>query len=79
MQNSYQVPLLNNGQNQILTIPQELTLSGTKVLMRKEGQSLIIEPVPAKSLLSLLSTLQDITDDFPDIDQGLKPLDDIVL
>ncbi|MFM7714482.1 MAG: AbrB/MazE/SpoVT family DNA-binding domain-containing protein, partial [Microcystis sp.] len=29
------------------------------------------------SLLSLLTTLPDIADNFPDIDEGLLPLDDI--
>jgi hypothetical protein len=29
------------------------------------------------SLLALLTTLQDITDDFPDIDEGLLPVDNI--
>ncbi|MGK7898650.1 MAG: antitoxin [Xenococcus sp. (in: cyanobacteria)] len=79
MPNSCHVSLVSNGQNQILTIPSEFTLSGTKVLLRKEGDRLVIEPIPANSLLSLLSTLQDISDDFPDIDKGLPPLDEITL
>jgi len=36
----------------------------------KEGEKLIIEPSKKRSLLDLLSTLEDI-------DQGLLPLDDI--
>jgi antitoxin VapB len=62
MQSSRQVSLLSNGQDQVLTIPQELALSGTEVLLRKEGQRLIIEPISPRSLLSLLATLQDISD-----------------
>ncbi len=77
MQNSRHVSLLTSGQDQVLTIPHELALSGTEVLLRKEGHRLIIEPIPSSSLLSLLTTLQDITDDFPNIDEGLLPLDDI--
>ncbi|MBW4540993.1 MAG: AbrB/MazE/SpoVT family DNA-binding domain-containing protein [Myxacorys chilensis ATA2-1-KO14] len=73
MQNSRHVSLLTSGQDQVLTIPPEFALSGTEVLLRKEGHRLIIEPIPPSSLLSLLSTLQDITDDFPDIDDGLLP------
>ncbi|WNZ23113.1 AbrB/MazE/SpoVT family DNA-binding domain-containing protein [Leptolyngbya sp. NK1-12] len=77
MQNSRHVSLLTSGQDQVLTIPHELALPGTEVLLRKEGHRLIIEPIPSSSLLSLLTTLQDITDDFLDIDEGLLPLDDI--
>ncbi|NJR62621.1 MAG: AbrB/MazE/SpoVT family DNA-binding domain-containing protein [Cyanobacteria bacterium CRU_2_1] len=79
MQNSRHVSLLTSGQDQVLTIPHEFALSGTEVLLRKEGHRLIIEPIPPSSLLSLLTTLQDITDNFPDIDKGLLPLDDITL
>lgn len=79
MQNSRHVSLLTNGQNQVLTIPHELALSGTEVLLRKEGHRLIIELIPADSLLSLLTTLPDITDNFPSMDEGLLPLDDITL
>ena len=77
MSNSCHVSLITNGQDQILTIPQEFTLSGTEVLLRKEGHRLIIEIISPNSLISLLTTLQDIVDDFPDIDEGLTSLDDI--
>ena len=77
MQNLRQVSLLTSGQEQVLTIPPELVLSSTEVLLRKEGHRLIIEPISSGSLLSLLTTLPDITDNFPDIDEGLLPLDDI--
>jgi antitoxin VapB len=79
MQNSCHVSLLTSGQDQVLTIPHELTLSSTEVLLRKEGNRLIIEPIPSSSLLSLLTMLPEITDNFPDIDEGLLPLDDIIL
>ena len=79
MQNSRHVFLLTRGQDQVLTIPHELALSSTEVLLRREGHRLIIEPIPSDSLLSLLTTLQDITDNFPDIDEELLPLDDITL
>ncbi len=79
MQNSRHVSLLTNGQDQVLTIPHEFALSGTEVLLRKEGHRLIVEPIPPSPLLSLLTTLQDITDKFPDIDEELLPLNDITL
>ncbi len=42
MQNLRQVSLLTSGQEQVLTIPPELALSSTEVLLRKEGHRLII-------------------------------------
>ena len=77
MQNPFQVSLLRDGLKQILEIPQEFALRGTEVLLRKEGQRLVIEPVASASLLSLLKTLPDISDSFADFDEGLLPLDDV--
>ncbi|NEP09249.1 MAG: AbrB/MazE/SpoVT family DNA-binding domain-containing protein [Symploca sp. SIO2C1] len=79
MPNSCHVHLYRNGQNQVLTIPQEFALPGKEVLLRKVGSRLIIEPIRHDSLLSLLSTLPEITDNFPDVDEELLPLDDIIL
>jgi len=59
--------------------PQEFALSSTEVLLRKEGNRLIIEPISSGSLLSLLATLEDIPENFPNVDEGLLPLDDITL
>ncbi len=79
MSNSCHVYLLRDGQHQVLTIPDEFALSSTEVLLRKEGNRLIIEPISSGSLLSLLATLEDIPENFSNIDEGLLPLDDIVL
>ena len=79
MENSRHVSLQQNGIDQVLTIPPEFALSSTEVLLRKEGQRLVIEPLPSHSLLALLTTLQDIPEPFADIDEGLAPLDDINL
>jgi antitoxin VapB len=79
MSNSCHVYLLRDGQNQVLTIPHEFVLPSTEVLLRKEGNRLIIEPIPSGSLLSLLASLEEITETFPDVDEGLLPLDDITL
>ncbi len=79
MENSRHVSLHQNGIDQVLTIPPEFALSGTEVLLRKEGQRLVIEPLPSHSLLALLTTLPDIPEPFADIDEGLAPLADISL
>jgi antitoxin VapB len=73
------VSLNLKGDEQILMIPREFAMSGTEVLLRKEGDRLIIDLIPAKSLLTTLQSLQAIADPFPDFDTGLMPLDDTTL
>lgn len=73
------VSLQTSEHEQTLKIPQEFTLPGTKVLLCKEGQRLIIEPVSPDPLLALLATLPDIDDEFPDTDEGLLPFEYITL
>ena len=79
MNTEYHVKLIQEGNSQTLTIPQELTLSTTEVIIRREEGKLIIEPYKKKSLLETFATLDDIEEDFPDVDEGLLPLDDIQL
>ncbi|WP_017661858.1 hypothetical protein [Baaleninema simplex] len=79
MQHSRHLSLSSNGQEQVLTIPPDLSLSSTEVLVRKVGDRLIVEPIPRDSLLSLLKTLPELTETWPDIDEGLLPLDNITL
>jgi antitoxin VapB len=44
--------------------------------MRKEGQRLIIEPAPPRSLLALLATLPTLDEEFPSIeDTPPEPVD----
>ena len=79
MSTEYHVQLIQAGNTQTLIIPQELNLSTTEVIIREDNGKLIIEPYNKKSLLETFSTLDDIEEDFPDIDEGLLPLDDIEL
>jgi len=65
------VKLFKNGRNQAVRIPREFELPGDDAVMRKEGARLIIEPVPAKGLLALLSTWDPIEADLPAIDDPL--------
>jgi antitoxin VapB len=60
----------------VLRIPREFAFQGDEVILRKEGDRLIIEPVRKGRLLELLATLEPIEDDFPDDDGGLPPLDE---
>lgn len=61
------VKLFKNGRNQAVRIPREFELPGEDAIMRKEGDRLIIEPAPPKSLLALLARLYPIDEDFPAI------------
>ncbi len=61
------VKLFKNGRNQAVRIPRGFELPGKDAIMRKEGDRLIIEPTPPKSLLALLATLSPLDEDFPPI------------
>jgi antitoxin VapB len=65
------VKLFKNGRNQAVRIPREFELPGEDAIMRKEGGKLIIEPVPPKSLLAVLATLESLDEDFPPIADSL--------
>jgi antitoxin VapB len=79
MSKTRHVFLLTQGQDQILTIPHEFAITGTEVILRKDGDRLIIEPISPNSLLALLTTLSDLEEDFPNVDEGLLPVDDVTL
>jgi antitoxin VapB len=61
------VRVFKNGRNRAVRIPREFELRGDEVIMHKEGNCLIIEPAPPKSLLAVLSTLSPLREDFPPI------------
>jgi antitoxin VapB len=63
------VSLFRNGRNQAIRIPREFELTGTEAIIRKEGNRLIIEPLPPKNrLLALLATLTPIEEAFPNVE-----------
>jgi antitoxin VapB len=70
------VKLFRNGRNQAVRIPREFELPGADAIMRKEGQRLIIEPAPPKSLLAVLDKLDTLDEDFPAVeDRPAGPVD----
>jgi antitoxin VapB len=67
--NAYRhVKLFKNGRNQAVRIPREFELPGEDAIMRRDGDKLIIEAAPARSLLALLAELSPIEESFPQID-----------
>jgi antitoxin VapB len=70
------VRLFRNGRNQALRIPRELELDADEATIRRDGDRLFVEPVAPRRLLDLLATWQPLDEVWPDIDEGLVPLDD---
>jgi len=67
MSRERRVKVFKNGRNQAVRIPREFAFKGEDAIMRKEGNRLIIEPAPPKSLLAVLATLRPLGEDFPPI------------
>ena len=65
-----QVRVFRNGRNQAVRIPREFEFPGEEAIMRKEGNRLILEPAPPKSLLAVLATLAPLKEEFPSIVDG---------
>lgn len=76
MEQARHVKLFRNGRNQAVRIPREFELPGEDAVIFREGTRLVIEAVPPRSLLSLLSTLSPIAEEFPAIDDlGLDSIE----
>lgn len=73
------VHLFRNGRNQAVRIPRDMELDADEAILRREGDRLILEPVPATPLLALLATLKPVEDKFPDTDTDLPRADDVRL
>lgn len=81
------VRLFRNGANQAVRIPKEFELPGKEAVMHREGNKLVIEAIKPQfekgSPAALLAALEEIAklgpcdEEFPDVDAGLLPLDDI--
>lgn len=74
--------LFRNNRSQAVRIPAEFEFSGSRVLIHKEGDRLIIEPEPRPNLLDTLRSLSslDPADGLPDdLDNALLPLKKIDL
>ncbi len=79
--------LFRNGANQAVRIPKEFELPGNEVIIRQEGKRLVIEAVQPQfkkgsreailAMLDEMAKLGPIDEEFPDVDAGLLPLDDI--
>lgn len=74
------VKIFKNGRNRAVRIPVEFDFPGDEVVMRKEGDVITMEPVKKKSdLFEWLATLEPLDEEFPDVDEGLLPPEDVDL
>ena len=62
------VKLFKNGRNQAVRIPREFELPGEDAVMHRDGDRLIIEPKPKRSLVEFLATLEPWEEEFPSFD-----------
>lgn len=70
------IRVFKNGRNRAVRIPREFEFPGDDAIMRKEGDRLVIEPAPPKSLLAVLRTLVPLDEEFPPIrDTPPEPVD----
>jgi antitoxin VapB len=72
--------LFRNGRSQAVRIPKDLEFPGSEVILRKEGDRLVIEPAPTRSgLLRALASMTATAERLPDVDRGLRRVDDVEL
>ena len=76
-----EVRLFRDNNRQTLRIPADYEIPGDRVMIRRDGERLIIEPVRKKSLLEVLADLHPLgpEDEFPDIDGSLPPAENVEL
>lgn len=60
--------LFRNGRNQAVRIPREFELEGTEVLMRKEGDRLILMPIRENRLVDLLASWKPMDEGLPEVE-----------
>lgn len=68
--------LFRNGRNQAVRIPREFEMEGSAVLIRKDGDSLVLTPIRRKTLRDLLASWEPLDDALPEVeDLPLQPRD----
>ena len=72
-----EVRLFRNNRNQAIRIPVEFELPGDHVIIRKDGDRLIIEPVREAGLLGLLAGWEPLDEALPEIEDAPAAAEDI--
>lgn len=72
------VPVQRRGDVQFVEIPPGLEMAGSAVTIERDGDRLIVSPLPEpKNFRELLAQMETIDAEFPDVDEGLLPVDDV--
>ena len=77
-----QIRLESDGEGQTIHIPSEFVLPGEEAVISKLGDGILIRPTEQKKtsdLLEWLKTIEPWDEEFPDVDEGLLPLEDVEL
>ena len=72
------VRLFRNGRNQAVRILREFELDADEAVIRRDGDRLVLEPVPRPGLLAFLGPLEPMDVPYPDVDADLEPVDEPV-
>ncbi|MFL0418530.1 antitoxin [Sphingomonas sp. 179-I 2A4 NHS] len=72
---SREAKLFRNNKSQAVRIPADFELPGDRVMIHREGDRLVIEPIRRKNIVEVLAGLKPLgpDDEFPDVDSTLLP------
>jgi antitoxin VapB len=72
------VHLFRNGRNQAVRIPREFELPGDEALLHRDASGkLILEAIPRRDILEVISSWKGETEDFPEFED--VPPEDVAL
>lgn len=73
--------LFRNNKSQAVRIPADFELPGDRVMIHRDGDRLILEPVKRRSLLAVLAELEPLgpEDQLPDVKDTIMPLCEVDL
>jgi antitoxin VapB len=66
--NERRASLFRNGRNQAVRIPREFELEGTEVLVRKEGDNLVLVPLRKNRLADLLASWEPLDEELAEVE-----------
>lgn len=70
--------LFRNNRSQAVRIPADFELPGDRVVIRRDGDRLILEPVRPRGLLGLIAGWDALEEDLPEIDDCPPAPEDIL-
>lgn len=73
--------LFRNNKSQAVRIPADFEMPGDRVMIHRDGDRLILEPVRRRNLLAVLADLEPLgpEDQLPDVKDTLLPLREVDL